>query len=78
MSLPEVYPKLLPINASDKERVVVDIMSKNDYVTTAIIAEQLNITQRAALDILKKLIDKGYVLKSGANRNAKYSLNIVI
>ncbi|MDR2570855.1 MAG: putative DNA binding domain-containing protein [Oscillospiraceae bacterium] len=72
-SLSEAASDKIPINTLDKQKIVLEYMAKVDYITTAMIAEQLNISQRAALNILKKLIEKGFVSKSGSNRNAKYS-----
>ena len=73
-SLSEVASDKLPINGSDKCHVVTDYMSEHDFVTTAELAKLLGITQRAALDILKKLIADELVVKSGGKRNAKYAL----
>jgi len=49
-------------------------MAKHDFVTSAELAELLGISQRSVLKILKKLMDNGTVLKTGSNRDAKYSL----
>jgi len=73
-SLSEVASDKLPISGSDKRHQVLEYMTEHEYVTTSELAKLLGITQRAALDILKKLIDDKLVAKSGGNRNAKYAL----
>jgi len=73
-SLSEVCSDRLPINASDKQKFILEYMANHDYITTSMIAELFGITQRAALDIIKKLETSGLVAKSGKNRNAKYAL----
>ena len=73
-SLSEDASDKLPINTSDKQKTILEYMTKHDYVTTSMLAELLGITQRAALDIVKKLEANGLVVRSGKNRNAKYAL----
>jgi Mn-dependent DtxR family transcriptional regulator len=46
----------------------------HDCVKTAELAELLGVSQRSVLNILKKLTDKGLVVRLGTNRDAKYSL----
>jgi len=52
----------------------MEYMLNHEFVTTAELAKLLGMTQRAVLDILKKLIADGSVFKSGSNRNAKHKL----
>ena len=52
----------------------MEYISEHEFVTTAELAKLLGISQRASLDILKKLIADELVVKSGGNRNAKYAL----
>ena len=73
-SLSEAASDKLPINTSDKQKVVLEYMAKHDYVTTATLAELLSISQRATLDIMKKLESSGFVEKFGKRRDAKYAL----
>ncbi|MDR2600432.1 MAG: putative DNA binding domain-containing protein [Oscillospiraceae bacterium] len=73
-SLSEPTSDKLPINTSDKHQIVLDYMEKHNYVTTAMLAKLLNITQRASLDIVKKLEGKNLIVRSGTNRDAKYRL----
>ena len=65
----------VPINSSDKLETILKYMEKHDFVTSAELAELLSVSQRSVLKIIKKLMDKGVVIKSGINRDAKYSLN---
>ena len=64
----------VPINGSDRHQLILEYMSKRDYVTTAELAEPLGISQRSVLKILKKLMDNGLVVRSGSNRDARYLL----
>jgi len=73
-SLSEDASDKLPIKTSDKHRAVLSYMEKHDYVTTAMLAQLLDISQRAALDIVKKLENKDLVVRSGSKRDAKYAL----
>ena len=73
-TLSEPESDKVPINGSDKQVIIWEYLAKHDFVTSAELAELLGISQRSVLKILKKLMDNGSVLKTGSNRDAKYSL----
>jgi len=73
-TLSELDSDKVPINGSDKQVIIWEYLAKHDFVTSAELAELFGISQRSVLKILKKLMDNGSVLKTGSNRDAKYSL----
>ena len=73
-TLSELSSDKVPINGSDKTEIIVEHMAKHNFSTTAELSKLLGISQRSVLKILKKLIEDTLVVKSGGNRDAKYSL----
>ena len=70
----ELSSDKVPINSSDKQNKVLEYMAKHDFVTTAELAELLQMSQRGMLKILHKLEAGGLIAKTGKNRGTKYIL----
>jgi ribosomal protein S25 len=65
----------MPIADADRKQSVLDYMSKRDNVTTAQLADYLGISQRTVRNILKELVENGFVDRVDSYRHAKYTLS---
>lgn len=59
---------------STTESSVIEMMSEHGLVTTSEVMELLDITDRGAQLLLRRLIEKGFVQKTGASRSTRYRL----
>ena len=64
----------LPIENADRKQRVVDYMANHDNVTTAQLADYLGLSQRTVRNILKELMETGFVDRVDSYRHAKYIL----
>jgi ATP-dependent DNA helicase RecG len=87
---PELYPEELKIyenikmsdktsdktsnKASDK---IFEYLKQNEYITTNIASELLELSQQRARAILSKMAKDSLIIAKGANRNRKYIINKV-
>jgi predicted HTH transcriptional regulator len=74
-NLSETISDKFPINGSDKLQIMLEYMANHDFVTTAELAELIDMSQRSVLNMLKEPIEKGVVVRSGGRRDAKYALS---
>ena len=64
----------MPIeNASRKQRIL-DYMASHENVTTNQLADYLELSQRTIRNVLKELVDDGFVDRLDSYRHAKYAL----
>lgn len=73
---PEVYPEeLKKIKTSDKtSNKILEYLRKNEYITTNIASELLELSQQRARAILSEMSKNNFIVAKGANRNRKYLL----
>lgn len=64
----------LNIRLSDKELMIVESIEKNGSITTQEAMVLLNINERPAQKLLKKLINEEIITRVGAGRNTYYVL----
>ena len=60
------------IKASDK---ILDYLRKNEFITTAIASNLLDLSAPRSRAILSQMAKKGLILSKGANKNKRYKLN---
>ena len=64
----------MPIENTDRKQRVLDYMANHDNVTTAELADYLGLSQRTVRNILKELVENGFVDRVDNYRHAKYAL----
>lgn len=73
---PELYPEELKIyeniKTSDK---ILEYLKQNEYITTKIASELLELSQQRARAILSKMAKDNFIIAKGANKNRKYIIN---
>ena len=57
---------------SDK---IINYLQQNEYITTAIASQLINLSAPRTRVILTKMVKNGLLLPEGANKNKKYKLN---
>ena len=81
---PELYPEELKnyenIKMSDKTSdktsdKILEYLKQNEYITTNIASELLELSQQRARAILSKMAKDNFIIAKGANRNRKYIIN---
>lgn len=85
---PEIYPEELKIyeniktndKTSDKTSnktsdKILEYLKQNEYITTNIASELLDLSQPRARAILSKMAKDNFIIAKGANRNRKYIIN---
>lgn len=64
------------IKASDKTSdKILDYLRKNEFITTAIASNLLDLSAPRSRAILSQMAKKGLILSKGANKNKRYKLN---
>ena len=63
----------LPVN--EQEQQIYKYILKNDSITTAKVVELLGVKQRRAREILRKMIECGWLRKEGASKRTIYVKN---
>lgn len=61
-------------NSSASERKVLLYMEETESVRSSEVADLLGMSRRGAQKLLNRLVNKGLVVSSGANRNRRYTL----
>lgn len=61
------------IKTSDK---ILNYLKQNEFITTAIANELLNLSSQRTRAILSKMAKEEIIIAEGANRNRKYKLNV--
>lgn len=60
---------------TEQEREICNYVAKYDSITTAQVMELLDVKQRRARVILKKMVEDYWLKKEGASRNTVYVMN---
>ncbi len=61
---------------SDQEKQIYRFAQKNGFVTRVQVMELLNIKERRARNILRKMVENGWLRKEGVSRNTIYVNNM--
>ena len=64
----------MPIENTDRKQRVLDYMASHDNVTTAQLADYLELSQRTVRNIFKELVENGLVDRVHSYRHARYTL----
>ena len=58
----------------DKKQAIINYIKKKGFAKTAEISDLLKLSTSRTRDYLKELVDEGYLIALGANKNRKYKL----
>jgi ATP-dependent DNA helicase RecG len=61
------------LELTKQENLIIDYIEKNRKITSKIVEEILAVKERRARGILKKLFEKGYIIKVGKSKNTFYT-----
>jgi ATP-dependent DNA helicase RecG len=61
-----------PADCSEQEIVVLDYLSKNSSIKSGTVEKLLNIKDSRSRELLKQMLDKGYIQKHGKGRSTYY------
>jgi ATP-dependent DNA helicase RecG len=59
----------------NKEKEIIDLINKNNHISTAEIAEKLSVTRITVHRYLEKLKSKGLIERVGADKGGYWSVN---
>ena len=62
-------------NLSEREKAIIDYLKDNAYITRPVVQELTKCSQTTAISTLTRLVEKGYIVKSGNASATKYSLS---
>lgn len=62
-------------NLSEREKAIIDYLKDNAYITRPVVQELTKCSQTTAISTLTRLVEKGYIIKSGNASATKYSLS---
>lgn len=58
---------------TEQDQIVIEYIENNGKITTKIVEQLLNVKDRRAREIMKKLVEKGHVSKHGKSKNTYYT-----
>ena len=65
----------VPINREDIEKIIIEYLQENEYVTNRIIKELYNLKDTRVKKVLRTLVEEKVIISEGANKNRRYRLN---
>lgn len=60
------------LRPTPREKQALEIVQKYRQITTSDLVHELNITRQQAFNLLKSLLEKGYIDKKGQTKNSYY------